>query len=184
MGISHSHVLTHSFHLCRLPKSLAFSSLPHLTFLISQPCSVSMPPALKLVLTFHRLWQQCLASPLNTSRTFTGEPLPFLSLLLFRSLNPFCWRKRRTPPPPIFPPTCRQIHAKAVERKGLQGCCLDSFIWYLRDHRAEIKRCQHVTVPQHVSKTTDLGTSAAGSLEGQSKHLMHAQTDTETQLHN
>lgn len=54
-GISHNHVLTHSFHLCRLPKSLAFSSLPHLTFLISQPCSVSVPPALKLVLTFLRL---------------------------------------------------------------------------------------------------------------------------------
>lgn len=111
---------------------------------------MTVPPALKLVLTFLCPWQQCLASPLNISPTCTEELLSFLSLLLFSSLNPLFKKKKKDTPP--FPPTWHQIHAKTVEQRRLQGCCLDTFIWYLRDHGAEIKCCQHVTVPQHVSR--------------------------------
>lgn len=47
----------------------------------------------------------------------------------------------------------------------------------------KIKCCRHVTATACQHKTTDLRIPAAGSLKGQSEHLMQAHTDTETHLH-
>lgn len=111
-----------------------FTPLPHLTFVILKPRGVTMPSAFKFVLTFLCPWKQCLVSTLNISSRCALELLSFFSLLLFLLLNPIFLKKWHPHPLPFW---C-QIHERTVEKRGRRGCCLDTYIWYLRDHRAEI----------------------------------------------